>query len=855
MAKPAPKKLTHDDTFTGKTFIPEKYQDVVYMLLLVIAVFVFLAAAISKGGFNEFDNVASLSFSPYIDKATHDGAFPLWMPYIFGGMPSYPALLVTGSRVWDLGPEIFYGISGFFTKIFNNDAARVAIYYALYGIGIYLLMRFKKHERFVSFLSGFAAMFSTWVITWIMIGHNTKPVVLCTFPFIFFLLEKLRVKFSLMYAALLIFIVHIMFEGGHLQMIFYGACAFGIYLLYELISRAITKNEPLKVLRSAVFLIIAFGFAYLMSADRYMAVQEYTPYSTRGSAPILKTDKQRQDDKGGNDYDYATMWSYSPSEMFTIFNPSYFGFGKRDLQLDKSSDAPSDKESTYWGQKESEDSPPYMGIGVLALAILGFIIFRKDPFVQFLLVLSIFSVLLSMGKNMPVLYNIFYNNFPSFNKFRAPSMALVLFQFAVPVLSGYGIAGIIKFRKEITPHSKKIMLGFVIAAGAFLVLGFLFTAAFKSSYLSSVANSRYFEMISKQSGQAISDQLQAFVWDKMVEDWYFGGFILLATALLCYFYAMGKVKRLILFSGLIILLVVDLWRVDYRRMQVSEESVQTGVFEKKADVFNKIKTDKSVFRIADFSSNPANIPAYFLLENINGYHAAKMRIFQDLMDVANSDQFQGHTSELFNPFLWNLMNVKYIITNRPFGQQFRPIYQSQVSGDYVYPNPGYMPRAFFIKHAVIAKQIAILNHLKEGDFTPTDTAFIEKDLPSAIEPADSTAKAEVLEMKNEWVKLEAVSTGNNLLFISQIYYPIGWKATIDGNETPIIKTNYAFSGIIVPKGKHSIELKFTSAGFEKGKMISMLSNLVAALALAGGIFMEWRRKKKEVPKEVETVES
>lgn len=836
MAKLSQKRPGTPQQDKGKSIIPEKYQDYIYIFLMIVAVFIFLAEAISKGGFNEFDNLASLSFGPYIDKATKDGNFPLWIPYIFGGMPSYPALLVTGSRIWDIAPALFYGFSGFFTKVFNNDAARIAVYYALYGIGIYLLLRFKKQQRFVAFISGFAAVFSTWVITWIMIGHNTKPVVFMTFPFILLLLEKLREKFSLLYAALLVFAVHIMFEGGHLQMIFYGACAFGLYFLFELISRLISKQEPMKVLRAAALLALSFGFAYLMSADRYMAVQEYTPYSTRGSAPIMKTAKLHQDEKGGNDYNYATMWSYSMGETMTFLNPSFFGFGIREFQ--------NDKISTYWGQKESEDSPPYMGIGILALAIMGFIFYRKDPFVQFLFALSIFSILLGMGKNLPVLYDLFYNNFPSFNKFRAPSMALALLHFAVPILAGFGLTGIVKCAKEASPRNKKIMLGFLIGAGAYLVLGILFSAMFKSSYMSSMANSRYFDGLTKQYGPTISQEIQNFNWDKLMEDWYYGAIILLVVAGASYLYWLGKIKSFVLFSLVLLITGFDLWRIDYRRMQISAESPQQEVFEKKADVFNAIKQDKTVFRIADFASNPANIPAYYMVENINGYHAAKLRIYQDLLDVANGEQAAGSTSMLFNPFLWNLMNVKYIITNRPFGQGYKPIYQSQASGDLVYPNTTYLPRAFFVKKAEKADQLTILNHLKNGDFNPTEVAYLEKEIPQGIEPADSTAKADVTDHKNESLKIEATASGNNLLFLSEVYYPVGWKATIDGKETEIIKTNFAFRGIIVPKGKHTIEMTFTSKGFETGKTISMIANLIAVLALGVGIFLERKGKRK-----------
>lgn len=846
MGKSLPKKQYVKKQAEKPPLIPEKYHDAVFVILLTLSVFIFLFSAIAGGGFNEFDNVASLSFVPYLEKASDSGDFPLWMPYIFGGMPGYPALLVTGERVWDIVPQLFFGISGFFRTLFGNDAARIALYYALYAAGMYLLIRYKKKDKAVAFLSAFAAVFSTWVITWIMIGHNTKPIVFAMFPFIFYFMERLREKFSVLYSVLLLFSVHIMFEGGHLQMIFYGACAFGLYLLFEFISRLVRKKEPLKVLRAGGVLAIAAILAFLMSSDRYLAVQEYTPYSTRGSAPIQKTDKQQQDDSGGNDYEYATMWSYSPMETFTFLVPGYFGHGVRDWKPAGSPAGSEQKISTYWGAKETEDSPPYMGILVLAFAVMGFVFYRKDTFAQFLLVLIVFSWLLSMGKNLPWLYDIFYYYVPSFNKFRAPSMALALMHFAVPILAGYGIVGFLRYQREDKKTGEGKAKVFLIVSGIFLGLGLFFAAAFKSTFLSAVGASKQFASLSNQADPSIIADIKDFVWSSMIGDWLLGSIILLLGAFLVYMFIKGKTNRTILIVSLLVLFAFDLWRVNYRRMDVAESSIQEEVFQRKSEVYNYLKQDNDVFRVADFSSNPANIPAYFFMENINGYHAAKLRVYQDILDLAQPEPYAGSTSVLFNPFLWNIMNVKYIITNRPFGEGTQPIFQSQLSGDYVYNNPGALPRAFFVGGVKKAKQMEILTNLREGNFDPVQTAFIEKDLVSEIEIPDSTAFARIKERKNEYLSFDVKASGNNFLFISEIYYPAGWTAYIDGKETDIIKTNFAFRGLIVPPGEHKIEMKFRSTGFEQGKTISTIVNIFVMLTFVFAIYIEWRNKKKPI---------
>jgi hypothetical protein len=657
-------------------------------------------------------------------------------------------------------------------------------------------------------------------------------------PFIFLFLEKLRIKFSLLNAALLIIAVHIMIEAGHLQMIFYSILALGLYLIYELIYSLTKKENVAGTLRAAIILIIAGGMAFIMSADRYFTTLEYTPYSTRGSAPIQQTDDTRVTESGGHGYDYATMWSYSPDELFTFLVPSYFGFGHREYE--------GQSLSTYWGQKESEDSPPYMGIIVFGLALIGFFAFRHKPFVQFLFVLSIFATILSFGKNLPILYDLFYHNVPSFDKFRAPSMSLVLVHFAVPILAGYGITSILAWRKEYNDLIKKWLYSIMIIAGVFLLAGFIFSAAFEDSYISSLSSSDYFSRLTQMYGDSAIAGLKEFVFDNAVSDWITNGVLALLVAVAIYLFVKNKLTKVTFLALLGIILVFDLWRVDYRRMDISEENVTDAAFGRYETLYGSLKEDKELFRIADFVAYPANVPAYFLLENVNGYHAAKMRVYQDILDVANPDQYAGSTSQLFNPFLWDMLNVKYIVLNQQL-QGMQPVYQDPSLNAFLYYNQSYLARAFFVDSAIKAKPMDILLSLKNGEFDPQSIAYIEDDLPVRIDPIGSGASAKVAEHQNHYIKIDVNATGNNLLFVSEIYYPPGWEAFIDGKKTDVYKTNYAFRSVIVPAGKHTVEFKYHSGSFETGRLLSIITNIIVVAGLIAGIYI--KRKKKIVEQE------
>jgi hypothetical protein len=235
--------------------------------------------------------------------------------------------------------------------------------------------------------------------------------------------------------------------------------------------------------------------------------------------------------------------------------------------------------------------------------------------------------------------------------------------------------------------------------------------------------------------------------------------------------------------------------------------------------------------------------AYFGLQHVHGYHSAKLRVYQDLLDVAGN----GGGSVIVNPFLWNLMNVKYLLSERPLMEGMQPVFKSQEAQLLVYENPSVLPRAFLVSRTETASQMDILQHLKKGDFAPLELAYLEKPLPQAIDTIagdmmEHINRVRSIAYSNETIKLEVDATGNNLLFISDVYYPAGWKAYIDGKETEIFKTNYAFRSMIVPKGKHNVEMRFTSERFALGKNLSLASNVLVIALLGVGVW-QWRKTK------------
>lgn len=837
MAKPINTNLNKKTNFNiNFTLFPEKYKDYIFVGIIILSVFLFFMGVITTHEIAASDNLASFSFKTYLQDASKSGTFPQWLPYIFSGMPSYSSMIITGDRYWDFAPMIVFGFSKLVGEIFANDSVRVMIYYVFFGIGMFLLMRTKKFNSEIAFVTAIAAVFSTGIIHWIMIGHNTKPITIAMLPFIFLLMEKLREKFTFFFAVLLIIAVHLFFESVHIQMMFYSALAIGIYIMLELINRLVTKNEPMSIVKVIGVLVVAGGLAFLMSSDRYLAVQEYTPYSVRGSSPILHTQGNKTDDNGGNSYEYATEWSFSPQEMITMLVPNYYGFGK----LPYSGPETGNKEyklPTYWGQKIFEDVAPYMGIFILFMGIIGFVYYRKDVFVQSLFIISIFLLFLSFGKNLSIIYDIFFYYIPSFNKFRAPSMALGVLQFAFPILAGYGMKAILEWVELQDKRSKKYLMSLLYSSVGFFIIGLIYIVVGKSAYISALSNTgnQTFQSVAKQ---VVS--LKEFVWGAMTADWLVIGAISVVFAGAVYLFVNRKINANIFYMTVFFLLFVDLWRVGYRPLEISERDTVKETFQK-TDLIQFLEQDKSIYRIADFvmSQSSPNLPAYFRLESVGGYHPAKLRVYQDMLDVADN----GSTSYVTNPFLWNLLNVKYIISDRQL--QAPPIFQSQQTGAFVYQNPTMAERAFFVDSVIVEKPLEILKLMKEGKFDFRKVAYLEEPLNSNIEPPSANAIVKIIDRKNEYMKLKANATGNNLLFLSEIYFPL-WSAKIDGKDAAIHKTNYAFRSIIVPKGEHTIELTYHSKGFETGKTLSIASNILVGLLLI--ISFIWDKKKNKIIK-------
>lgn len=825
---------------------PELRKDLAYCGLILLAVIMFFSDALFNGKnfLGESDNVAFLSFLPYLEAGNESGDFPLWMPYIFSGMPSLASFLAAGERSWDIVLQVLFAFPRLISNILDNDTGRIGMWYAIYGWGVYALMRSKQHERMVSLFSSLAAIFSTFVIVWVMIGHSTKPVALATLPWIFLALERMRTRFSATNLFMLILPLVALVGATHPQMMFYFAVAITLYMVVELVSAIITKEGATNVLRTGGALAVAGLLALATHADMLLSTRAYTPYSTRGSAPMVQSERNTQDATGGNDYAYATNWSFSPGEMMTFVVPNYYGFGKMEVDVN----GRDQRLMMYWGQMPFTDAANYMGIAVLILAMLGLWQHRRDPLVIALGAISLVSLLLSFGKNFPLLYDVFFYAVPAFNKFRAPQIALALLQFAVPLLAGYGLSSLLRWNRESTAQQRRNAAIIAGVTALFFLWGMVAPGGSKESYVEQ-ATAGY---VAKGYPQDQAGFVAALAYDAMTEDWTQTGLIALAFGLIVLLLVRGTIKPALAMPLIVLLTVVDLWRVDYRPYDPQKSDVDKTVF-RRTDVVDMLKQDNTPYRIADFSSNPPNSWARHSIEHVHGYSSAKMRVYQDMLDVAGAGPLRpgerpedrSGNSMITNPFMWDLLNVKYIVSDRPIFPNVQPLFASQENGQMVYANPTALPRAWFVDTLVHESSgMKILEHLRDGTFNPRRKAYVENAAAAATAVGlDSAAVVRRTRMENQLTAFDVQTSTNSFLVVSEIYYP-EWHAYIDGKEVEMVKTNFLLRGIHMPAGKHTVEFRFASPSFEQGRMISMAANGIILLIGALGMFGWYRQRQR-----------
>lgn len=872
-----PKKVEHrkvavpDTSRSIDDMVPAKARGPLAALILMVALLLFFGKALSPDKtFNAGDNKASEAVLPYLNAAQDAGQdVPQWIPNIFAGMPSFASLLSTGTRSYDVLYNTFNMVrNGAKTLGGGSDAFFMLFHYFIFGFGVYLFLRStRKTSWIVGLFGAFAAMLSTWILTYAMIGHNTKVFAVMCFPYILLALEKLRngdLKWHqlVLWASVLGIAIHFLLESTHVQMAFYQVLAVAIYFISWLVSDLVGKRNLSSFVRTGVITVLMSGLAFSMSADRYMATLGYDQYSIRGASPLIERSKEGeptkltdQNKKAGLDWEYATSYSFSPAEMITFVVPGWYGFGK----LPYNGPEVGGQEvsvPTYWGQMLGTDAANYTGIIVFFLALIAiFTLWKKDRLIAPLAITALFGLLLSFGGTFSVLYRPMFEYFPSFNKFRAPMMALIMMQLSFPILAALALEHIMRARKDSDSSLKNSLTKFstwamYLCAGLFVIF-LVGRSSFDSTLRSSIS----------ASGKPIAqypDSIKDLAVNTALNDALVCAIIgALAFGLLSFYLKGKRFSASLVFGGVLLLSVVDLWRVGGRPFEVITEADLNDMF-KGHDYVDFIKQDKSLYRVLDLNESTSNVPVAWGMQTIAGYHAAKVRKFQDVVDVTGNAGGQV----IFNPNMWNLLNTKYIIADGGIDTvpgRFTPAFISkeqkqsqdgkQQQPTVVWENPQVLPRVFLVNRYEVKQPLPTLEAMRDGTFNLREVVYLDEE-PKGIgtvasEPVnDSLESITITKYENERVEMKSKTTGNRFAFFSDTWYP-NWQLTIDGKPAGFYRANYAFRAFMLPQGEHTILWEYHDQAYETGRSISLGANIIAIIGLVVGLGFGLRKKQEQ----------
>ncbi|HMS64764.1 MAG TPA: YfhO family protein, partial [Ignavibacteria bacterium] len=482
------------------------------------------------------------------------------------------------------------------------------------------------------------------------------------------------------------------------------------------------------------------------------------------------------------------------------------------------------------------------GVITLTLFIIGIIFnFRKSPVVQAMTVITLIFLIMSFGRNFSLLYDLFFYYFPFFSSFRAPVMIHHFMNIAIVIVSGYGLLSIVNIVKNKTDVEKfkKVCYVFFGIAGLMFIISIV---GFESSYTDSVSASSLATKLKQQGAtpqqisQYIKQQIIPNAYANSVSDLRLHAFFIILVIGLAYMYATDKLSVKMFLAGTILIAMFDLWNVNLKTLHWDDPGETKSAFAQNdyTDWLLKTNPDPYTYRVAEFSNGRLttdNTMAFYRLHSFNGYHGAKIRIYQDAIDIAEGE----------NPLLLTLGGVKYIISDKPL--QDTNFVQVFKGTKLIYENKHFIPKAFFADNYQVEKDIAILNNIRDMNFDPEKVAYLEKDINQKIDKPDSLTNVKLVKADIHTLEYEANATGNNLLVFSEIYLPFGWKAYIDGKETEFYKTDYILRSVVVPQGKHKIEFKYEPEVYYTGKSISIGANALLGVILLAGIFGFAKRKK------------
>ena len=763
-----------------------------------------------------------------------------WTNALFCGMPTY-----------QMAPS--YGSTNLLSKA--ADAYHLWLpenvwYVFAYLLGFYILLRAFDFRQHLAALGSILWAFSTYFLIIIAAGHIWKVWALAYLPpLIAGLVLAYRGKYLW---GLLLTAVFTALEinANHVQMTYYYLFII-FFLIIAWLVDAIRKHEMERFAKATAVCALGGIIGVCINLSNLYHTWQYSQESMRGKSELVKKNSSNQTNSG-LERDYITQWSYGIGETWTLLIPNTKGGASVPLSANETAMAKADPNYTtiyqqigqYWGEQPGTSGPVYVGAFVMMLFILGLFIV-KGPVKWALLAATILSVMLSWGKNFMGLTDFFIDYMPMYAKFRTVASILVIAEFTIPLLAMLALREFFAVRTA----RKYLYLSFALTGGICLLMA-LFPTMFFDSFISTSEMSALKTLPAEHVGPLmanLTEMRQAmFTSDCLRSFWV----ILIGTGILLFFYY-GKLKQTYAVAGILILCLFDLWIVNKRYLndEMFVPKSEREAPQQKTQTDELILRDQSLdYRVLNLASNTFNEnETSYYHKSIGGYHAAKLRRYQELVErhinsemqrlyrsvsEAGGDMTRVNGDSIF-PVL-NMLNAKYFIFPLEGGQTV------PIQNPYVYGNAWFVDQLSYVDNA--NQEIDDLGHINLRHQAVADKKF-QAQLGEAV-VQDTASVAVITAYEPNRLTYDVNSGKGGVLVFSEIYYP-GWTATVDGEPVELGRVDYVLRAINVKPGRHEVVLSFFPKSVNTTETVAYVAYVALFLILLGAGYMEYRRREGE----------
>jgi hypothetical protein len=781
------------------------------------------------------------------------GHFPLWTNSMFSGMPAYQIAMDAKT---DISVNYVY-------SIITLGLPTPISFFFLACIGFYFLCVVARANPWAGILGGIAYAYSTFDPIIVAVGHNTQMVSLGLAPIVLAgILLLFQKKYWAGFAITALFSA-LLIGQSHIQIVYY-TFIIAIIMVIAFFIKSYHEKQISTAVKGTVLALFAGIIGLACCAVSMMPTYEYAKESMRGGRSELTLGDANLKTKGGLDKDYAFRYSFGFGETFTFLVPGLYGgsnggdeYNSSSKFVQKFSELGVPEEQalqyanslSYWGEQPLTSGPVYFGAIICLLFILG-LVYLKSWHKWWLIAASVIGLLLAYGANLKGFNYFLFDYLPFYNKFRAPTMALVIPQLCFPLVAVLTITQLIS--EELNPAVllKKLKLtAYISGAIILLLVGFYLTASFSGSNDKSFKENIEHNVMGQvtpgqqpapqviQQAQQISQGMITALQNDRKS--LMGGdllrtIILMALAYgLIFFFVKKKISSTLLLASLIFLTGFDLLGIANRYLNsskyVDESDFESAFIPSQADLQIMKDPDHANFRVFNQTVDVFNDASTSYHHNsVGGYHPAKLGLYNDLIT---------HQLSKGNMQVFNMLNTKYFITQNP--QTGKPMAQLNTNAF------GNVWLAKGIKYVETANEE--MEALDSTDLR--DTAIVENKFKSQIKQTpvlDSSAAIHLKENLNDKIVYEFQSTTPQVAIFSEVYYPRGWDAFIDGQKSDYFKTDYLLRGMFVPAGKHEIEFRFEPKSYTDGRMITIVATILVFLLIIAAIVSEFLKKRKGV---------